>query len=164
MGNICSCVARRLRFVLEPCSGTSERGGTERGGCDICVARACPDARHTNDTHAFPQSTFFVVSKSRLAASLVRHLLVTEKKRTPHLKVAEHHVGATSNHPYLIDHHLLKVHAQESTDSPRAKGTVQSLERGSSGMDLSTKFGKEIPSRNLREKRSVIRKHSFFFV
>ena len=37
----------------------------------------------------------------------------------------------------------------------RAKGTVQSLERGSSGMDLSTEFGKEIPSRNLREKRSV---------
>ena len=36
----------------------------------------------------------------------------------------------------------------------RAKGTVQSLERGSSGMHLSTKFGKEIPSRNLREKRS----------
>ena len=36
----------------------------------------------------------------------------------------------------------------------RGKGTVQSLERGSSGMDLSTKFGKEIPSRNLREKRS----------
>ena len=28
----------------------------------------------------------------------------------------------------------------------RAKGTVQSLERGSSGMHLSTKFGKEIPS------------------
>ena len=33
---------------------------------------------------------------------------------------------------------------------------MQSLERGSSGMDLSTKFGKEIPSRNLREKRSEI--------
>ena len=37
----------------------------------------------------------------------------------------------------------------------RAKGTAQSLERGSSGMDLSTKFGKEIPSQNLRKKRSV---------
>ena len=37
----------------------------------------------------------------------------------------------------------------------RAKGAAQSLERGNSGMDLSTKFGKEIPSRNLREKRSV---------
>ena len=36
----------------------------------------------------------------------------------------------------------------------RAKGTAQSLERGSSGMDLSTKFGKGIPSQNLREKRS----------
>ena len=34
----------------------------------------------------------------------------------------------------------------------REKCTAQSLERGSSGMDLSTKFGKEIPSRNLREK------------
>ena len=36
----------------------------------------------------------------------------------------------------------------------REKGTEQSLERGSSGMHLSTNFGKEIPSRNLREKRS----------
>ena len=32
---------------------------------------------------------------------------------------------------------------------------MQSLERRSSGMDLSRKLGKEIPSRNLREKRSV---------
>ena len=36
----------------------------------------------------------------------------------------------------------------------RAKCTAQSLERGRSRMDLSTKFGKEIPSRNPREKRS----------
>ena len=36
----------------------------------------------------------------------------------------------------------------------RAKGTIQSLERGSFRMDLSRNFGKEIPSRNLREKRS----------
>ena len=35
----------------------------------------------------------------------------------------------------------------------RARGTAQSLERGSFRMDLSTKFGKESPSRNLREKR-----------
>ena len=41
----------------------------------------------------------------------------------------------------------------------REKGTEQSLERGSSGMHLSTKFGKEIPSRNLREKRSEIGNH-----
>ena len=34
----------------------------------------------------------------------------------------------------------------------RVKGTAQSLERGSFSMDLSTKSGKEIPSRNLREK------------
>ena len=38
----------------------------------------------------------------------------------------------------------------------RAKGTTRSLERGSFRMDLSTNFGKEIPSRNLREKRSVV--------
>ena len=38
-----------------------------------------------------------------------------------------------------------------------AKGTAQSLERGGSGMDLSRKFGKEIPSPNLREKRPGIR-------
>ena len=37
----------------------------------------------------------------------------------------------------------------------RARDTAQSLERGSFRMDLSKNFGKEIPSRNLREKRSV---------
>ena len=58
-------------------------GGTERGVCDICVARACADARHTDDTHAFPQTTLFVVSKSRLIASSARHLLVTEKNVPP---------------------------------------------------------------------------------
>ena len=36
----------------------------------------------------------------------------------------------------------------------RARGTERILERGSFRMDLSTKLGKEIPSRNLREKRS----------
>ena len=38
----------------------------------------------------------------------------------------------------------------------RAKGTAQILERGTLRMDLSTKFGKEIPSRNLLEKWSDI--------
>ena len=37
----------------------------------------------------------------------------------------------------------------------RANCTAQSLEGGRFRMDLSTKFGKEIPSRNLREKGSV---------
>ena len=37
----------------------------------------------------------------------------------------------------------------------RAKGKAQSLERGRLRMDLSKQFGKEIPSRNLRKKRSV---------
>ena len=37
----------------------------------------------------------------------------------------------------------------------RAKGTAQHFKNGSFRTDLSTKFGKEIPSRNLREKRSV---------
>ena len=60
-------------------------GGTERGVCGIYVARACADARHTNDAHAFPQTTLFVVSKPRLIASSARHLLATKKKRTPHL-------------------------------------------------------------------------------
>ena len=60
-------------------------GGTERGVCDICVARACADARQTNDTNPFPQTTLFVVLKSRLITSSARHSLVTEKKRTPHL-------------------------------------------------------------------------------
>ena len=44
----------------------------------------------------------------------------------------------------------------------RAKGTVQSLERVSFRMDLCPKFGKEIPSRNPREKRSVtVTLHNF---
>ena len=47
------------------------------------MARVCADARHTDDTHAFPQTTLFVVSKSRLIASPTRHLLVTEKKKYP---------------------------------------------------------------------------------
>ena len=59
---------------------------TERGVCDIGVARVCADARHTNDTHSFPQTTLFVVSKSRLIASSARHLLVTEKKTYPPLR------------------------------------------------------------------------------
>ena len=37
----------------------------------------------------------------------------------------------------------------------RAKGTPQSLERGGFRTDPSPDFGKEIPSRNLRKKRSV---------
>ena len=37
----------------------------------------------------------------------------------------------------------------------RAKGTAPGLESGSLRMDLSKDFGKEIPSRNLRKKRSV---------
>ena len=37
----------------------------------------------------------------------------------------------------------------------RAKGTAQSLVRGRFRMNLSSKFGKEIPSRNLLERRSV---------
>ena len=53
----------------------------------LCVARACADARYTNDTNVFPQTTLFVVSKSRpicvIGASFACH--VTEKKRTPHL-------------------------------------------------------------------------------
>ena len=40
----------------------------------------------------------------------------------------------------------------------RAKDTAQSLEKGSSRMDLARKFGKEIPSRNLREKRSGMKR------
>ena len=59
--------------------------GTEQGVRDIRVASACAHAR---DTHAFPQTTLFVASKSMLVASLARHLLVTEKKRTPPFKSA----------------------------------------------------------------------------
>ena len=37
-----------------------------------------------------------------------------------------------------------------------ARGTAQSLERGSFRMDLSTTFGKEIPSQDQGENRSVV--------
>ena len=59
-------------------------GGTERGVRDICVASACAHARHTDDTHACPRTTLFVVSKSTLVASSARHLLVSKlsKKKT----------------------------------------------------------------------------------
>ena len=59
------------------------------------MASACAHARHTDDTHAFPQTTLFVVSKSMLVVSSARHLLVTEKKTSPpfrsppHLEVPE---------------------------------------------------------------------------
>ena len=57
----------------------------ERGVCDIYVARACADARHTNDTHALIPSNHFVCCV-KIKASL-RHrrviLLVTEKKTYP---------------------------------------------------------------------------------
>ena len=43
----------------------------------------------------------------------------------------------------------------ESAPFCRAKGTPQSLGRGGFRTDLSADFGKEIPSRNLRKKRSV---------
>ena len=33
--------------------------GTERGICDIDMARACAHARHTNDTHAFLKPLYF---------------------------------------------------------------------------------------------------------
>ena len=39
----------------------------------------------------------------------------------------------------------------------RVMGTAQSLKRGMLRVDFARKFGKEIPSRKLREKRSVIR-------
>ena len=79
-------------------------GGNGISGGDICVARACTDARHTNDTRAFPQTTLFVVSKSRLIASSARHLLVSaEVKRSPPFrfppfKSARHNWGE-SNQP-----------------------------------------------------------------
>ena len=59
-------------------------GGKGTGVRDIfCVARACAHVRHTDDTHTLPQTTLFVVSKSRLVASSARHLLVTEKNIPP---------------------------------------------------------------------------------
>ena len=45
------------------------RGGTEGGVYDICVASACAHSRHTDDTHVFPQTTLFVLSNSMLVAS-----------------------------------------------------------------------------------------------
>ena len=58
--------------------GHSLTGGERNRGC--ARARACAGVHHTNDTHAFPQTT---LPKSRLIASSARHSLVTEKKSTP---------------------------------------------------------------------------------
>ena len=80
-----------LAFLLfffgryHPDIGHHLTGGNRAGVRDSCVATACTHARHTDDTHAFPQTTLFVVSKSMFVASLVRHLLVTEQKSTPPL-------------------------------------------------------------------------------
>ena len=50
----------------EQVNDTSSWGRTEQGVWDVRVARACTHARHANDTHAFPQTTSFVVLKSTL--------------------------------------------------------------------------------------------------
>ena len=49
----------------------------------MSVASACAHARHTDDTRGFPQTSLFVVSKSMLVASWVRHPLVTDKVGVP---------------------------------------------------------------------------------
>ena len=77
-------------------------GGKRTGGCDICVARACTEARHTNDTHGFPQTTLFVVSKSRLIALSARHLLGTEKKSTPHKGKGPPHAKVPDRNPVIL--------------------------------------------------------------
>ena len=54
----------------------------ELGVCGICVASACAHARHTNDTHAFPQTTLFVVSNQRS----LRHwsvICLSQRKNVP---------------------------------------------------------------------------------
>ena len=53
----------------------------------------------------------------------------------------------------LSPHHFRPFLPSKSALFCRAKGTAQSLERGSLRMDFSTKFGKEIPSRNLHKKK-----------
>ena len=65
----------------------------------------------------------------------------------------------TSFFPFcLFTGHLFTLfsHSSKSALFCRAKGTAQSLERGSFSIDLSTKLGKEMPSRNPREKGSEI--------
>ena len=62
-----------------------------------------------------------------------------------------------AGHPFspLFSRHLFTPFSPlESALFCRAKGTAQSLERGTFRMDLSPKFGKETPSRNLRKRRS----------
>ena len=62
--------------------------------------------------------------------------------------------GHPSSSPFLGTFFAL-FSSQKLVCSVEQWGTVQSLERGSFRIDLCTNFGKEIPSRNLREKRSV---------
>ena len=62
--------------------------------------------------------------------------------------------GHPSSSPFLDT-----VSPSKSALFCRARGIAQSLARGSFRIDLSTMFGQKIPSRYLREKRSVM----FFF-
>ena len=57
----------------------------EWGLCDICVARVCAHALRINDTRLFAETTWSVKPKSRLIASSVCVLLVTEKSISPTL-------------------------------------------------------------------------------
>ena len=75
-------------------------GGTERGVRDICVSSACAHARHTDDTHAFPQTTLFVVSKPNARCVIGASFACHREKRTshlgpPHVKVPDQRIGRT---------------------------------------------------------------------
>ena len=78
----------RRRGSQTPASGHSLTGGTEQGVCEICVEKACADARHTNDTYAFPQTTLLLCKNQGLLFACHREKTYPPL-RSPLLKVPD---------------------------------------------------------------------------
>ena len=90
---LCEREAYERQLLMNPWSpGTGERNGGYATFVWQEGAQTRPPPPHTHthtqkkkNTDAFPQTTLLVLSKLRLIASSARHLLLTEKQRTPHL-------------------------------------------------------------------------------
>ena len=90
----------KLMNISEPNSAANARKqqlrhlvltrGTEQGGMRRFCAKSCANAQaFAQTTHAYPQTTLCILSKSRLIASSVRHLVAAEKEHNPHCAGAQ---------------------------------------------------------------------------
>ena len=76
----CMSVWRDCVPLLCTLEHLSRVGGTERGVCGICVARACAPSGHADDTDTFPESTFLLCQNQGFS----RHwcvICVSERER-----------------------------------------------------------------------------------